>query len=939
MLKKFFTTAAGIIFISLIAGAQNPEDKILPRKDFVESSLDNGLSYVLSHNASPSRMIECRLIFKAGSILEDESNRGAAHFLEHMAFGGTKHFPNRELVDYLESLGAQYGISINAYTGYDRTIYMFAIPSDDREGLDNALRILRDWLVNITLEPKKVEGEKGIILEELRGYDVGDEFYDLKIGTGRYSEGIPLGTAEQISAITPEILKDFHKKWYTLGQATVAIVGDIDVKDVQKRIRKVFGPLKASSSPDYRDYSLDYAEGTTVKSINDTLAKRMSADLIVPHKATFKRTLADAVHSERARMLVRAASRRLYKTGHNASLTNHWYLADKEHFVISASGKNKHEIQEELTDAIAELYRITEDGFCDGEMNEIRKAAKSMTVLPNGTSSAMLCDEISETALFDDRAVTDEAQLEFLRKELESTTSEDLQKILSGWLDAAENTRLLACTFNAHTSEEIRSDDIDRIWAEAQCRECRPYVYEEEVHETPSDRVAVPDFLTEQKPFDPAMIYSRTYYPNIGVTSIYLNNGFRFVLRPTADEEHKIQMQLFAPGGLSRIPEDEFPVYEGIASQMDMSGIERMDEDEFSSLLMEHEIGIITTMENYWHGFIASAPKESAALMFNAIKERMYRPKLNYENFEEMKQSDLDDFESGEESYLSRLLKNDVQRQLNMRIDSLMGNLLYGRRTDITREDIERRNLDLMADFYKKLYCNPDGMTCVVCGDFDVDSLIYQAVPVFAEMQKTGEANKMGDSHFKLPVTTRHITYPNANESQTMFDYIRFGQYEPSLRSGLKLKLMNNLIRNRLLTVLREQESLVYSPYASLFYTAAPDRIFYIDINASVDRQNTKKVHKILDSIINDLQHNQATERELNTLKRIFIVNKRNTLEENATAAWKGYLVGQIKNDETLVELDMYEDVLESITAEELRREFIKCFDTDKYMILSMGDF
>ena len=108
-------------------------------------------------------------------------------------------------------------------------------------------------------------------------------------------------------------------------------------------------------------------------------------------------------------------------------------------------------------------------------------------------------------------------------------------------------------------------------------------------------------------------------------------------------------------------------------------------------------------------------------------------------------------------------------------------------------------------------------------------------------------------------------------------------------------------------------------------YTAAPDRIFYIDINASVDRQNTKKVHKILDSIINDLQHNPATERELNTLKRIFIVNKRNTLEENATAAWKGYLVGQIKNDETLVELDMYEDVLESITAEELRREFIKC--------------
>ena len=172
-----------------------------------------------------------------------------------------------------------------------------------------------------------------------------------------------------------------------------------------------------------------------------------------------------------------------------------------------------------------------------------------------------------------------------------------------------------------------------------------------------------------------------------------------------------------------------------------------------------------------------------------------------------------------------------------------------------------------------------------------------------------------------------------------MFDYIRFGQYEPSLRSGLKLKLMNNLIRNRLLTVLREQESLVYSPYASLYYTANPDRIFYIDINASVDRKNTARVHGMLDAIIDDLQKNRVSEKELNTLKRIFIVNKRNHLEEDSTANWKTYLVGQMKNDETLLELDMYEEVLDSITPDELRAEFCRCFDTDRYMILSLGDF
>ncbi len=924
----------------LVAGQHGRgEEPILPRAGVIERRLDNGLSYVVAHNASPSRMIECRLIFRAGSVLEDSSNRGAAHFLEHMAFGGTRHFPKRELVDYLESLGAQYGISINAFTGYDRTIYMFSIPSDDIENLDNALLILKDWLADITIDPKKVEGEKGIILEELRGYDVGDEFYDLKIGNGRYSEGIPLGTAGDISAMTSRVLKDFHRKWYTLGQATVAVVGDIDTDDVQRRIRRILGPLKPTSSPGYRDFPLTYAEGSTVKCVNDTLARRMSMEMIIPHSATMRRTLGDALRAERNRMLVQAVSNRLYRSGKSASVSNAWYLADKEHFVISVSGADEETIETGFVDAVAELHRIAEEGFCDGEMDIVRRNGAEHVGGFRGWNSYMICDDIAETAVLDDRNVTDSGQCAYLRSEVLATSSSDLQTILRDWLEAGENTRLVAYRFNSNMAPELTPADVDRLWDKAGCTECAEYVFAGEEERDDSGCVEVPGFLVQEREFDSSMIASRTYYPNIGVTNVYLNNGFRFVLRPTKDEEHKIQMQLFAPGGLSRIPENDFPLYEGMAGYMEGSGIEKMDDSDYFTLLMENEVGIVLAMESYWHGMIASAPSSSARLLMNIVKERMLRPKLDYESFDSIRESDLEDYGHENESYLSRLLENDVQRQLYMRVDSLMGNLMYGRRMETTLEDIRNRDLDKVASLYKELFSNPDGMTCVICGDFDVDDLLGEAVPVFGDMAKGPEPNRMGPSHFSLPETTRHIEFPNANETQTMFDYIRFGQYEPSLRSGLKLKLMNNLIRNRLLTVLREQESLVYSPYASLYYTASPDRIFYIDINASVDRRNTRRVHEVLDSIINDLQKNKVPDKELNTLKRIFIVNKRNHLEEDATANWKTYLVGQMKNDETLLELDMYEDVLYSITPEELRAEFCRCFDTDRYMILSMGDF
>ncbi len=907
-------------------------DRILPPANMLEKTLANGLGYIIMPNNSPSKMIEFRIMFKAGSVMETDGNRGAAHFLEHMAFGGTKHFPNRRLIEYLESLGAQFGMGINAYTGHDRTVYMFYLPSDDPATLDKALLILKDWLSDIDITKAKVEGEKGIIMEELRGYDVGDEFYDLKIGTSGYSKGIPLGTEEDIMNMTPKILNDFKKQWYTVDRTTVAVVGDIDPADMESRIIKTFGKLPANPEPKTADFPMEYAPGTTIKCIADTLIKRTSLDLMIPHKATMKQTLGDAARAYRNEMLIKGISNRLYATGSRANVTNHWYLADKEHFVISVSGKEKDDVSERLKGTWAEIHRIAKEGFCYGEMEILRKSLK----LRNGYegNSSYICSDIEETVLLGDRKLSDKGQTEYLRKKLEATTSKDLQEILNSWLDG--DSRLVACKHNPDNFEHYTAEEIEKLLDDAKNTELEQYIFTPE-EEVVYEKTPVPAFLLQERSFDKDMIAERTYYSNIGVTDVILKNGFRFVLRPTKDEEGQVQMQLFAPGGLSRVPEEDFVLYEGMAGYMELGGIEGMDDDAYFSILPENRIGLLLAMESYWHGMIASAPTENMRLMFNLVHERMLHPSLNHEEFEEIRKDELESF--GEESYLSKLMKVDVQRQLNMQIDSLMGALMYGRRTEMTKADYERMNLDDMASIYKEMFSNPTGMTCVVCGAFDVDELLAEAVPVFGSMEAGKEPNRMGPSHFILPEKTVKYEYPNANETQTIFDYIRFGQYEPSLRSGLKLKLLNGFIRNRLLVILREQESLVYSPISALFYTANPDRIFYVDINASVDRNNTERVHEILDEIIIDLQKNKVSRKELDSIQKIFIVNKRNYLEENATSNWKTYLVGQMKNDETLVELDMYEDVLYSITPEELQEDFIRCFDTDRYMILSLGPF
>lgn len=913
------------------------EDEVKLPDGLVTGTLDNGLSYVLMHNPSPSKMVECRLMFRAGSVLETDGSRGAAHFLEHMAFGGTRHFPDRKLVEYIESTGVQYGLGLNAYTGYDRTVYMFSVPTDIPHSIDKALLIAGDWLTGITLDPDDVEEEKGIILAELGNYDVGDDFYSLKMGCGRYAEGIPLGTADDIRNITPDALADFHARWYTLSQATLVMVGDIDTGIVRKKLEKKLGRLAPSSSPEYREYPMEYPAGTSYAQLEDTLRRNVEMELYIPHPTVRKNTMSDALEDARRSLLLRAIDRRLDDTGVPASVHNSWYLADTDHFTVSMNGKDRQEVLDAFASALTELRRMAEQGLCDEELAEVRdRYVAGMRRQPLDGNSTEICASVEDIVLLQDKNVTDPGQFAWLKSAVEKTSSEDLQEILSSWLEAGEQSRFVTYVFNPSSSDGASAGLADSVWATVSAAEYGRYDFVPEPPAPEQARTEIPAWLLKERPFDESMIVSRVHYPTSGIEEVTLANGFRFVLRPTEDAEDRIQMHFFAPGGLSRIPEEDFPLYEGMAGYMELGGIEGLDDDEYGAILAENGLGVLVAMGSYWHEVIASGPSSDMRLMVNLAERKMTSPRLDYEDFEELRQEEKENF--GEESYLSRLMGTDWSRQLAMKTDSLMGRLMYGRRQEQTLEDIERMSLDSMAVMYRRLFSNPDGMTCVACGSFNTDSLLHEAVPVFGAMKSQGP-NYMGESHFALPEGPLAVTFPEVAEGQVTFDYLQYGKYGSSLRNTLILKLMRDVVRDRLITILRERESLVYSPYISLSCMALPDSLYYFDINASVDRKNTAEVYRTLDGILADLQKTRITARELRTLKRIFNVNKRTWLEEDATSNWKGYLVDEIKNGDSMADFENYEKVLDSITPEDVRDGFRRYIDRDNFVILSLGLF
>jgi Predicted Zn-dependent peptidases len=236
-----------LIQINCMAIAQNHShtDILLP-DNTIEGFLPNGLHYIILPNENPKNIVEMRLVMDLGSNLEKHDEKGVAHYLEHVAFIGTKNFPDRSMVEFWEKYGMKFGKDINAYTGYDRTIYMVTLPTTEKNDkiIDTSLFALKDWLCNISFKKERTNREKGIILEELNGYTIDDEFHDLKIGTNEFSNHFPLSNSKNISEVTYKKLTSFYKKWYAPQLATIVVVGDIDAKAVEVKIQDLFSNIK-----------------------------------------------------------------------------------------------------------------------------------------------------------------------------------------------------------------------------------------------------------------------------------------------------------------------------------------------------------------------------------------------------------------------------------------------------------------------------------------------------------------------------------------------------------------------------------------------------------------------------------------------------------------------------------------------------------------------
>ncbi len=217
--------------------------------------LDNGLTYYVRHNAEPPNRAELWLAINAGSVLEDDDQLGLAHFLEHMLFNGTENFPGSGVVDFLESIGMEFGADVNARTSFDDTVYNIQAPTNDQAKLTESLQVLKDWAAYATLDPTEIDKERGVIVEEWRLREqtaagrINDQLLPFILGDSRYAARLPIGDIDIVRNAPPEAIQRFYDTWYRPDLMAVVAVGDFDVDEMERLIHDQFSDLAAPQNP------------------------------------------------------------------------------------------------------------------------------------------------------------------------------------------------------------------------------------------------------------------------------------------------------------------------------------------------------------------------------------------------------------------------------------------------------------------------------------------------------------------------------------------------------------------------------------------------------------------------------------------------------------------------------------------------------------------
>jgi zinc protease len=806
--------AAYLTLLGAHATAQNPEPGTrnleltapLPLDPAVRSgTLPNGLRWFIRRNSRPEKRAALRLAVKAGSIDEDDDQRGLAHVLEHMAFNGTAHFKPGELVAYLESIGARFGPHVNAYTSYDETVYMLDVPTDREGVLERGFVALSDFAGGMTLDPKEIDRERGVVIEEWRGrlganarmqVVHGKAIY----GASKYTERLPIGTPEVLKSFTPQRLRDFYEKWYRPDRMAVVVVGDLDPAAAEALVTKHFGTMKKPASaverpvhpiPPHADVRFGIA--------TDPEAQQSSVALVHQRPLAAFRTVGDY-----RRLLVRSLVHQMLNARFSeiarqpdapflgASSDDDSFGRTLEAFTLAAR-VNDGGIAKGLEALAREAARLDRFGFGDAELERGRQwtlASYEQSYNERDKSEhGAFASELIRHFLEGEPAPGIAFEYELARKVVPSITTAEAAGLAKELITQDNRVVLVVAPEKAGSAAPT----------EAALRSAMQQGSASEVTAWRDDMAGRE--LMPKKP-EPGRVTGSKEIPEVGVTVLTLSNGAVVWLKPTDFKNDQVVFTSYAKGGASLASAGEY--YDAVLSPtlVGISGVGGFTPVELGKLLPGRLVDVSPYMSMYTHGVSGSSTPRDLETALQLLHLYFTEPNRTPESFDLMKRR------------LQAVLANQAQspgavfgewvRQVNT-----MNH--YTSRT-LKPEDVPSLQAEKMWEYYAARFENAADFTFFFAGAFDVKALTPLIATYIGSLPSKGSpAAKVRDLGLEFPTGVKREVVQKGKEprSQTVVSFFAdTGLDEMEMH---RARAAASVLEMRLRDVLREELGGTYS--------------------------------------------------------------------------------------------------------------------------------
>ena len=899
-----------VLALSLVAMAQQP----LPIDSAVRmGKLDNGLTYYIRHNEYPKQRAEFHIAQAVGAILEEDHQNGLAHFLEHMAFNGTEHFAGKGIIEYFESIGVNFGGNINAYTSLDETVYRLSEVPTTREGIiDSALLVMHDWACGLLLLEDEIDNERGVIREEWRtGAQANRRMWKainpLKYPGSQYAKRDVIGDTAVINNFAYDALRDYYKKWYGPDNQAIIVVGDIDVDQIEAKIKALWADVPARVNRGERPlYSVDDNAEPIVAIVRDKEAQytRIEMEFKKPQlPKQFRCTDMSYVQNLAIELVCDMFNNRMSELSMKPEATfvgaGSYYgelVKEKDAFVAVYLAKQGQEVAA-YKDLLTQLEKMRRYGFTSAELDRVKKetlaAYEKSYNERNTVRNIMYAQECIRHYLSDEPIPGIAWEYEMVQQLLPMISVDMLNQIAQS-LVTDEN---LVISFQAPEDETVV------LPTEAEAIELLAAVKNEEI-EAPVEEV-LRENLVEKAP-KTGKIKKTAYNETLGTTEWTLSNGVRVVVKPTTFKQDEILFYAFSQGGNSLVATIDLPSAALATSVVELGGLADMSATDLQKALTGKRVSLSPSISEYSESMNGASTVKDLETLLQLNYLFFTAPRRDEESFQTLM------------SILESQLANRNKNPKAAFSDSIqmMGSNYSERTLIMDKELLEQVNLDKALQIYKERFANPADFTFIFVGNVAPEDKAFQKLVCtwLGGLKSNKKLETAADDNVRVAMGIQKNYFTREMETKTASNRIQYTSYDMpyTLANNLNMEMIGRILSTRYLESIREREGGSYGVGCAGWMNRYPIPHAQLIMQFDTDPEKQEKLMNIIHEEVMTIVENGPLAKDLQKEKESMLKDFEEDLEKNGY--WSDVISTYYKNGINYI--TDYKAAVEAITAE-----------------------